>query len=187
MEKGFRYIPHPPFRPFLAGIFLVIAYFILGTYKYAGLGISVIQNALHNPASFSEPAFKALFTALTISSGFKGGEFIPLVFIGTTLGSALSLVIPLSVSLLAGTGFPAVFGAAANTPISCSIMAVELFGYRIAPFAFIACMVSYYVSGNKSIYKTQPVYSKKHPAFFWQKKAPEKSRAEVSQRIKTVI
>ncbi len=122
---------------------LVVLYRIEGTYRYAGLGIPQIQAALRGPGSFSIPAFKALFTAYTIGSGFKGGEFITLVFVGTTLGSALSLIFPVSFELLASVGFAAVFAGAANTPIACSIMAVEIFGYRIAPYAFIACLRNY--------------------------------------------
>ena len=155
VEKIFSYLTYPPLRPFFAGLILIGAYQLIGTYQYAGLGISTIQQALHIPAHYTDPALKTLFTALTVGSGFKGGEFIPLVFIGTTLGSALSLILPVSCGLLAVAGFAAVFSAAANTPIACTFMAMELFGYEVAPYALLACVVSYYVSGRHSIYKGQ--------------------------------
>ncbi len=55
---------------------------------------------------------KFVFTAVTLGTGFKGGEVTPLFFIGSTLGNALSRVLPLPSSLLAGMGFVAVFDRA---------------------------------------------------------------------------
>lgn len=150
-----RFVPYAPLRPLIAGVVLVVLYGIEGTYRFVGLGIPEIQEAFRAPSRFSVPALKEVFTALTIGSGFKGGEFIPLVFVGATLGSALSLILPVSVDLLAGVGFAAVFAGASNTPIACSIMAIEIFGLPIAPYAFIACFFSYYSSGDHGIYKSQ--------------------------------
>lgn len=157
-----KFIPYAPLRPLVAGILLVVLYRIEGTYRFVGLGIPEIQTALRGPTAFSVPALKEFFTALTIGSGFKGGEFIPLVFVGATLGSALAAVLPLSVELLASVGFAAVFAGAANTPIACSIMAIEIFGYRIAPYAVIACFASYYASGHHGIYRSQKIHNRKH-------------------------
>lgn len=149
-----RYIPYPPLIPFLGGILLIILFYLEGSYRYTGLGIQNIQEALQTPSTFTEPLFKLLFTALTLGTGFKGGEFIPLVYIGTTLGSALSLILPVPVYLLASVGFASIFGAASKTPIACTIMACELFGFSIAPFALLACLISNWVSGQSGIYKS---------------------------------
>ena len=157
-----RTISYSPLKPVVAGILIVAFYWLEGSYRFAGLGVSEIKNAMQVPSTFSVPVLKAFFTTLTIGSGFKGGEFVPLVFIGTTLGSALSIILPISFQLLAVLGFAAVFAGAANTPIACSLMAVELFGFRIVPYAAIACFVSYYCSGHHGIYKSQKIHSYKH-------------------------
>mgnify|MGYP000565042800 CR=1 FL=1 len=65
---------------------------------------------------------KLIFTTFTIGVGFKGGEVTPLFFVGATLGSALSFIIPLPMSLLAGLGFVAVFAGATNTPDSLYLL-----------------------------------------------------------------
>ncbi|MBC7465739.1 MAG: chloride channel protein [Bdellovibrio sp.] len=156
-----KFVTYPPLKPFFAGLLLVVLYYAEGSYRYVGLGIPVIQQALHNPALFTDPIFKTIFTSLTIGSGFKGGEFIPLVFIGTTLGSALSFLLPISFKILAAVGFAAVFAGASNTPIACTLMAIEIFGLPIAPYAFVACFMSYYCSGLKGIYKSQKIIHKK--------------------------
>ncbi len=163
-------IKYPPLKPFLAGILLVVLYYMLGTYRYAGLGIPVIRESLTQAVSFLDPALKAILTAITVGSGFKGGEFIPLVFVGTTLGSALSTLIPVSVSILGACGFAAVFGGAANTPIACSVMAIEIFGIEIAPYAIIACYISYMCSGGRSIYRSQRIENSKIASFLKMKK-----------------
>ncbi len=157
-----KYVSYAPLKPFVGGVLVVLFFRLLGTDRYAGLGIPVILEALRVPSDFASPALKAFATALTLGSGFKGGEFIPLVFIGATLGSALSVVFHVSCQLLASVGFAAIFAGAANTPLACSIMAVELFGFPIAPYAFVACFMSYYSSGHQGIYRAQRVDAHKH-------------------------
>ena len=162
-----RWISYPPLKPFLGGLLIVSLFYLEGSFRYAGLGIEYIQEALTNQATFREPILKSIFTSLTIGTGFKGGEFIPLVFIGTTLGSALSFILPVSFALLAALGFAAVFGGAANTPIACTLMAMEIFGARIGPFALVACFVSYHFSGHHGIYRAQRIHMKKHKRLMW--------------------
>lgn len=105
---------------------------------------------------------KILLTAITLSSGFKGGEVTPLFFIGATLGSALSIILPLPTDLLAAMGFVAVFAAAANTPLACVFMGIELFGSQHALFIAIACFIAYLFSGHSGIYSSQIIGSPKH-------------------------
>ena len=166
-----RFIAYPPLRPFLGGILVLGIFTLLGTRRYEGLGLGVIQEALRGAgATFSDPFWKALLTALTIGSGFKGGEFIPLVFVGSTLGTALGAVLPAPAPLLSALGFAAVFGAGANTPLACTLMAAELFGWEIAPYALMACLLAYYVSGHPGIYGAQTMTIPKHrqPWDTWQ-------------------
>jgi len=147
-----RTIHWPPFRPMIGGG--ILATLMIGGHlsAYAGLGIPIILQALDIPADSMAPIIKLGMTALTVGTGFKGGEFIPLVFIGTTLGSALSVIMPGTLPIFSRAGFASVFGAAAHTPLACTIMAVELFGLQFAPYAIVGCFVAYYVSGNQGIY-----------------------------------
>jgi len=150
-----KLIKYPPMRPFLGGVILLIFFWLEGSYQYAGLGIETIRESLTSQMSFLIPFYKSFFTTLTLGSGFKGGEFIPLVFIGASLGSALSHFIPLSISLLSSVGFASIFAAASKTPIACTMMAIEIFGWQITPYAFIGCMIAYFVSGKQGIYLAQ--------------------------------
>lgn len=150
-------IKYPPLRPVIGGIIIAIAVFAMGTTRYIGLGIPTILESFDQKLPLYDFALKMVFTIVTLSAGFKGGEVTPLFFIGATLGSALSLIIPLPFGLLAGMGFVAVFAGATNTPLACMLMGIELFGAECGVYVAIACIVSYLFSGHNSIYTKQKI------------------------------
>lgn len=150
-------IKYPPFRPVVGGIIIALAVLLMGTTRYIGLGVPVIIESFEKQLPLYDFALKMIFTIITLSAGFKGGEVTPLFFIGATLGSALSLFIPLPFGLLAGMGFVAVFAGATNTPLACMLMGIELFGAECGVYIAIACVVSYLLSGHNSIYSKQKI------------------------------
>jgi H+/Cl- antiporter ClcA len=144
-----------PLKPVLGGLILLVAYHFLDTQKFAGLGIETIQKAFLQPQDYFVFVGKIIFTAFTLSAGFKGGEVTPLFFIGATLGSFLSVYIPLPLSLLAAMGFVAVFAGATHTPIACVVMGLELFGLEATAYFVICVAIAHRFSGNNSIYSAQ--------------------------------
>jgi H+/Cl- antiporter ClcA len=155
-------IGYAPVRPLVGGLILSVIFFIIGTTKYMGLGIPEIVNSFSTPSSWYDFFLKILFTGCTLGAGFKGGEVTPLFFVGATLGSALSLIIPLPIALLAGIGFVAVFSGATHTPIACTVMGMELFGIEIAVFMGLGCVVAYFASGSVGIYRSQNLKGAKY-------------------------
>lgn len=158
-------ISYAPLQPFIGGCIVALAVLLMGTTRYIGLGVPVIVEAFDHTLPLHDFALKMAFTILTLSAGFKGGEVTPLFFIGATLGSALSLFIPLPTALLAGMGFVAVFAGATNTPLACIVMAIELFGAACGIYVAIACIVAYLLSGHTSIYTAQIIGKAKHSDF----------------------
>ncbi len=158
-------IKYPPLRPAIGGIIVAIAVYAMGTTRYIGLGIPTIVESFEKQLPLYDFALKMIFTIVTLSAGFKGGEVTPLFFIGATWGSALSLLIPLPFGLLAGMGFVAVFAGATNTPLACMLMGIELFGAESGVYIAIACVVSYLLSGNNSIYTKQKIGEAKNRRF----------------------
>ena len=152
-----KYIHYAPIRPLIGGAVLAIILFYIGTTKYIGLGVPEIVNAFSTPNKSYDFLIKILFTSFTLGAGFKGGEVTPLFFVGATLGSALSVIVPLPIALLAGMGFVAVFSGATHTPIACTVMGIELFGIESGVFIVIACVVAYFTSGAIGIYHSQIV------------------------------
>ena len=160
-----KLIKYAPLRPVIGGVLVVIAFMILNNTKYLGLGIPEIVNSFDTPSLPQDFLIKILLTAITLGFGFKGGEVTPLFFIGATLGSSLSLILPLPVGLLAGMGFVAVFSAAAKTPIACCFMAIELFGISCGIYVAIACVAAYLISGRPGIYNFPENKAPRHFVF----------------------
>lgn len=163
------YIKNEHLRPFTGGLMIICFLLIWGNTEFIGLGLPTIVNAF----VVQQPAYsffiKIILTAITLAAGFKGGEVTPLFFIGATLGSALSGIIPLPIALLAGMGFVGVFSAAANTPLACIFMGLELFGADSAVYIAIACIVAYLFSGHNGIYASQIIGSPKNNLWIRQK------------------
>jgi H+/Cl- antiporter ClcA len=157
-----KYITYAPLRPLIGGTIVAAAVYAIGTTKYVGLGIPTILDSFSTQLPPYDFLLKIIFTAVTLGAAFKGGEVTPLFFIGATLGNALAYVVPLPVGLLAGMGFVAVFAGAANTPLACTIMAVELFGIECGIYVSVACVVAYLFSRHKGIYASQIIGTPKH-------------------------
>ncbi|GAB2951740.1 voltage-gated chloride channel family protein [Hymenobacter coalescens] len=166
-----RLIGWAPLRPAAGGALLLALVWLLSlgpvpdVARYLGLGVPTIVAAFQAPLPWYAFGLKLLLTALTLGTGFKGGEVTPLFFIGAALGSALAPVLPLPVALLAGMGFVAVFSGAANTPLACTLMGLELFGLPSAPYLALACVVAYLTSGHGGIYGAQVIGEAKHPRY----------------------
>jgi H+/Cl- antiporter ClcA len=150
-------VSYAPLRPLLGGAAVALAVWALGTQRYIGLGIPTIVEAFQHPLPAWDFAGKLAFTVVSLGSGFKGGEVTPLFYIGATLGNAVAPLLQLPFGLVAGIGFVAVFAGAANTPIASAVMAVELFGPEVGPYAAIACVASYLMSGHCGIYRAQRI------------------------------
>ncbi|WP_377297920.1 voltage-gated chloride channel family protein [Rhizobium sp. SGZ-381] len=158
-------IAYPPLRPVVASLILLGLVYLAGTRAYLGLGVWSPDPDDATILGFFRPdhidsvswAWKALFTIVTLSAGFKGGEVTPLFFIGAGLGSALAGLFGAPVDLFAGLGFVAVFAGATNTPLACLIMGIELFGATHAVYLATACFLAYLCSGHSSIYLAQRI------------------------------
>ncbi|MBN1404537.1 MAG: voltage-gated chloride channel family protein [Opitutales bacterium] len=159
------YISYAPLRPVVGGLLVIALVHLLGTRDYLGLGVYspdgqgvCIVNAFHaGGVDMWSWFWKLLFTAITLGSGFKGGEVTPLFFIGATLGYSLALLLGAPVEMFAAMGFVAVFAGATNTPLACTIMGMELFGADYALYIGVACFLAYIFSGNTGIYLSQRI------------------------------
>lgn len=152
-----RHLAYAPLRPLVGGLLVAAALWWLDAWRYAGLGIPVIVQAFQHPLAPWDFAAKMAFTIASLGSGFKGGEVTPLFYIGATLGNALAPLLQLPLGFLAALGFVAVFAGAANTPLACTFMAMELFGADIGVYALLACVMAYLFSGHTGIYRSQRV------------------------------
>ncbi|MCR2802832.1 chloride channel protein [Paenibacillus soyae] len=147
-------VKHPALRSFVGGLIVIGLVWVTGSRDYLGLSLPLIEQAFQEPLAPSVFLLKTLFTAVTLGSGFLGGEVTPLFVIGSTLGSALSGFLSMPAPFLAALGLAAVFGAASKTPIACAALGLELFGIDGFLYLAAACLISCLVSGRSGIYES---------------------------------
>lgn len=152
-----------PLKGAVGGLALIVLVFIFSQ-QYLGLGLDTIQASLQG-AKIVWYAFilKMVFTSITLNFGGSGGIVTPIFFIGATAGSLFAVLLGLDPATFAAIGLVAVLAGTANTPIAASIMAVELFGPKVASYATIACVISYLMTGHRSVYPSQVLSVKKSP------------------------
>ncbi|MDO6435300.1 voltage-gated chloride channel family protein [Flavitalea sp. BT771] len=165
-KYGSQWIRRPWIIPVIGGVLIILLTYVLGTEDYLSLGVAgKYSNSVTLVSCFSAGGatrfswlWKLLFTAITLGTGFKGGEVTPLFFIGAALGNTIAMISGAPVDLMAGLGFIAVFAGATNTPIACTLMGVELFGADHMLYYAVACFTAYYFSGDTGIYRAQRVH-----------------------------
>ncbi|MBQ4090357.1 MAG: chloride channel protein [Clostridia bacterium] len=142
-------------RVIVGGAAIIALTLIIGSRDYNGGGGDVILAALAGEARPEAFILKILFTAITLSFGFKGGEIVPSFFIGSTFGCAAAAIFGLSPALGAGLGLVSVFCGVTNAPVASILLSIELFGAEYLPLMAIAICVSYMLSGQTSLYHQQ--------------------------------
>lgn len=144
-----------PVKGFMGGLILV-GLTLLFSRDYLGLGLNLTESCLKG-ASIVWYAFllKALFTLITLSVSRSGSVITPLLFIGATAGSFFADLVGLDRATFSAIGFVSILAGATNTPIATSILAIELFGATVAPYAAVSCVISFLMSGHQSLYASQ--------------------------------
>ncbi|MBQ5816050.1 MAG: chloride channel protein [Oscillospiraceae bacterium] len=143
-------------RIFVGAVAIVLLTFIVGTRDYNGAGIEIMER-IFNDGEFAPWAFalKLLFTCIAVAAGFKGGEIVPTLFIGATLGAVVGTFLGLPVAFSAAVCMVCLFCSATNCPLASILLAAELFSCRGIGYVCIAVAVSYCISGKISLYATQ--------------------------------
>ena len=165
-EKWIKRIPTGPnIKAAGAGVVLLLLALLFGT-RYLGLGTDFIEEAVSG-ARVPGGAFilKSFFTGITLAAGGSGGILTPTFFVGAGAGSFFAYLFGLDGALFSSIGLVAVLAGAANTPIAATIMAIELFGADVASFAAVACIISFAISGHRSVYPSQILARPKSPVF----------------------
>lgn len=144
-----------PIKGALGGVVLMGLAFAISP-QYLGLGLKTTESVLSG-SDIIWYAFliKIVFTSITFNSGGCGGIVTPIFFIGAAAGSLFAKVLGLDHATFAALGALGLMAGATNTPIAASIMSMELFGPAIAPYATIACVMSFLMTGHRSVYPYQ--------------------------------
>ena len=161
-ERWFsRLFPNEYLRIIAGGGLLIVLTYLVGSGTYNGAGMASIALAIGGSARPEAFALKLLFTVITVSAGYKGGEIVPTFFIGSTFGCFFGSLLGLSPGFGAALGLIALFCGVVNCPVASIILSIELFGSSGLLLFAIACGISYVLSGYYGLYSSQKIlYSK---------------------------
>lgn len=177
-----------PLKSLIAAVLLIVPALLISTHPL-GLGLKVMESSFkegHIP--WYDFILKIFYTSVTLNFGGTGGKVTPMVFIGTTAGNVFGRVTGMDPAITSAIGFVSVLAGASNTPVAASILAVELFGSEIAPYAAIACVISFIITGHRSVYPSQSFSVKKSSSFNMELgKELEHLKIEYSHREKSFV
>ena len=144
-------------RAFAGGVLVVVLTLLLRTNDYNGAGMHIIEKAMQGDADWYAFILKIIFTAITLGAGFKGGEIVPAFFVGSTFGCVMGGILGLNPAVGAAIGFIALFCSAVNCPAASVFLAIEVFGGQGIGLFLLVCAISFTMSGNYSLYRSQRV------------------------------
>ncbi len=124
--------------------------------RYCGTGANLVDGLLTGePYHIYDFALKFIFTIICIVIGFSGGEMMPIMSIGATLGAAASTLTGLPFELMVVLGCVAMYSSATNTLLAPVFIGIEMFGTSIALYITAACAIAFAINGNHSVYTRQ--------------------------------
>lgn len=150
-----RRIPNPFVRIAVGGAVVTVLTLLVGDHRFNGAGMDMALAAVGGKADWYSFLMKMLFTAVTLSAGFKGGEIVPTFCIGATFGCVLGGVLGLDPGFAAALGLVGLFCCATNSPLASIVLSIEMFGgTNLYGFAFV-CVICFVLSGNSGLYASQ--------------------------------
>lgn len=149
------YIKNPYLRIGLGGAVMALVTVGFGLYDYAGAGTQVIHQALAGDARPWSFLVKLVLTALCVAAGFRGGEIVPTLFIGSTFGCVAGPLLGLEPGFAAAAGMIALFCSVVNCPMASLLLACELFGTQEVGLMAVTACVAFVLSGKFGLYASQ--------------------------------
>jgi len=147
--------PNPWVRILVGGAVVTVMTLLVGDHRYNGAGMDMALNAVAGNAHWFDFLLKLLFTAVTLSAGFKGGEIVPTFCVGATFGCVLGGLLGLDPGFAAALALVGLFCCVTNSPIAAIFLSIEMFGgANVYLFAFV-CVIAFVISGNWGLYASQ--------------------------------
>ncbi len=153
----FRHL-HPMVRPVLGGAALgALAFWS----PYAlTFGEAQVNPLLARKALFTVLVVAALAklcgTAVTLSSGWRGGFIIPMFFIGVALGRLAHLLVPSTNEVVMMAAFMAAINVGVTkTPLGSTLVVTQMAGLQLLPTTLIASVISLLLTSQVSLIHTQ--------------------------------
>ena len=150
-----HYLPNPFVRIAAGGIIIAALTLLVGDHRFNGAGMDLALKAVGGETDWYAFLLKMLFTAVTLSAGFKGGEIVPTFCIGATFGCVLGGFLGLDPGIAAALGLVGLFCCATNSPLASIVLSIEMFGSANLYLFALVCVICFVLSGNSGLYASQ--------------------------------
>ena len=150
-----HHLPNPYVRIAAGGVIVMGLTLLVGDHRFNGAGMDMALKAVEGDADWYSFLMKMLFTAVTLSAGFKGGEIVPTFCIGATFGCVLGGLLGLDPGIAAALGLVGLFCCATNSPLASIVLSIEMFGGANLYLFALVCVICFVLSGNSGLYASQ--------------------------------
>ena len=150
-----HYLKNPWIRIAVGGAVITVLTLLVGDHRFNGAGMDMALKAVAGEADWYSFAMKLLFTAVTLSAGFKGGEIVPTFCIGATFGCVVGGLLGLDPGIAAALGLVGLFCCATNSPVASIVLSIEMFGGANLYLFALVCVICFVLSGNSGLYASQ--------------------------------
>ena len=157
-----HHLPNPYVRIAVGGAVVMVLTLLVGDHRFNGAGMDMALKAVGGEADWYSFLLKMLFTAVTLSAGFKGGEIVPTFCIGATFGCVLGGLLGLDPGIAAALGLVGLFCCATNSPFASIVLSIEMFGSANLYLFALICVICFVLSGNSGLYASQIIQFSKH-------------------------
>lgn len=95
-------------------------------------------------------------TAVTLSSGWRGGFIIPMFFVGVVLGRLIHLAVPsTNEAVMIAALMAAINVGVTKTPLGSTLVVTEMAGLQLLPTTLIAAVVALFLTSEVGLIHTQ--------------------------------
>ena len=150
-----HHLPNPYVRIAVGGAVIAVLTLLAGDHRFNGAGMDMALQAVAGKADWYSFLVKLLFTAVTLSAGFKGGEIVPTFCIGATFGCVLGGLLGLEPGIAAALGLVGLFCCATNSPFASIVLSIEMFGSANLYLFTLICVICFVLSGHSGLYASQ--------------------------------
>lgn len=150
-----HHLPNPYVRIIVGGAVVMVLTLLVGDHRFNGAGMDMALKAVGGEADWYSFLMKMIFTAVTLSAGFKGGEIVPTFCIGATFGCVLGGLLGLDPGIAAALGLVGLFCCATNSPLASIVLSIEMFGGANLYLFALVCVICFVLSGNSGLYASQ--------------------------------
>ena len=154
LRKLFKKVfKNPYIRIIVGGVLVIMLTLVVGNTDYNGGGMHIIEKVIKTGSvGYFAFAFKMIFTAITNASGFKGGEIVPALFVGATLGAAMGNLVGINPSFAAAVGMVSLFCGSTKCVVAALLLGFEFFGISGIGYFALAVVLSRVITANIGLY-----------------------------------